>query len=133
MSNATQYCPDLLWTFGPSGDDMSQFATETETVEDQIEQDSMHVLEQELGSNPDDPTRGVGISQVSSKALVSNGAGFVTAAENMLQQDDRIDSATAAIVVTQNGDGSVRVEMNVTIQVDDGTLLTSVLAGGVGE
>ena len=33
MSNATQYCPDLLWTFGPSGDDMSQFATETETVE----------------------------------------------------------------------------------------------------
>jgi hypothetical protein len=133
MSNATQYCPDLLWTFGPSGDDMSQFATETETVEDQIEQDCMHVLEQEIGSNPDDPTRGVGISAVSSKMLQQNGQGFVAAAENMLQADDRVDSAVATVQVTVDPDGSAKTTMNVTIQVDDGTLQTSVLAGGVGE
>jgi|HubBroStandDraft_2_1064218.scaffolds.fasta_scaffold201105_2 hypothetical protein len=133
MSNATQYCPDLLWTFGPSGDDMSQFATETETVEDQIEQDCMHVLEQEIGSNPDDPTRGVGISAVSSKMLQQNGQGFVAAAENMLQADDRVDSAIATVQVTVDPDGSAKTTMNVTIQVDDGTLQTSVLAGGVGE
>jgi hypothetical protein len=113
---------DLAWL-----SDMDPFASETDDDLDELEQDIVHVIDQDLGSNPDDPTRGLGVGNSSSKALAQNPASITQAAENEVQKDDRVDSCSAMISV----DASTGiVTLDLTIQVNDDILQPSIPAGG---
>jgi hypothetical protein len=77
------------------------------------------VIEQDLGSNLDDPTRGVGVGGMASSALPS---GLERTAEQQLEQDDRVATATVSIEVDDSNPAQAIVTMVASIQPSDGTL-----------
>jgi len=115
---------DILWF-----DDMQLDAAETTTEEDELEQDEMHVLEQDQGSNPDDPTRGLGIANIASRAITQDARSWEQRAVAELTKDSRVDSATAKVVVIADGS----LELDCKVMVDGESLDVTVpvpTAGG---
>ena len=92
--------------------DMGAFAQETTSDLENLVQDVGHILEEILGSNPDDPTRGVGISQYLSGTTIAF-AGIVGVIERQLNADDRITKCDATIV--QNSDDTFSLFINIAV------------------
>lgn len=99
---------------------MSPFADETTSELEELEQDVYHVLIETLGSNIDDPTRGLGLDDVLSDDE-ANLASVPGLAEHQIQQDDRVVAAKAKL--TQDESGNPRLEIE--IQPTDDTLGTA--------
>lgn len=77
-------------------DDLDPFGGETTSDLQSLQQDVRHVLIELPGSNPDDPTRGVGIESY----LSGTSADIVKATainDQQLTQDDRITSSSTSI------------------------------------
>ncbi len=108
---------DLLWL-----SDLDISGAETQTDNDDLIQDSLHVIEQDLGSNLDDPTRGLGVANLLSKPLPN---GITVAASNELAKDDRVTRCDATIVTDPNGVQA----LNVTIYANDDVLNLPPVAG----
>lgn len=97
-------------------DDLDIFGTETTSDFQNLVQDVGHVLVELLGSNPDDPTRGVGIENYLSASFDAL-KGLTPLAETQLLTDDRItqcditlepiDAETYRIIVTVAVSGTV--------------------------
>jgi hypothetical protein len=102
---------------------MDPFARETVTEYDEIVQDAYHVIEEDNGSNPDDPDRGLGVANSSSKALADVSATTTTSAEKEVERDERIDSCAAMLSVDPT---TGLVTLDLDIKVDDQILQTSV-------
>ena len=97
MSGAPQNFPDVVF-----GEDLDPFANEITSDLQGLEQDVRHLIEQVLGSNLDDVTKGVGIETKLSGTI----ADLMAAADEIDSQlagDDRIDSSTTTL--TQTGIG----------------------------
>jgi len=87
--------PDCVWT-----DDMDPMARETTSDLQNLQQDVMHLLIEDLGSNLDDLARGIGVdSALSGPSAVA--AAMASRIDQQLGQDDRIDSSHTT--VTQQG------------------------------
>jgi len=97
--------------------DLDPNGNETTSDLQTLEQDVLHVLIQTLGSNPDDPGRGVGIDQYLS-GTQDDLAKLPGVIENQLEEDDRIDGCSA--VLGQQADGSWLLAIQ--IQVDGSVL-----------
>lgn len=108
---------DLLWLT-----DLDISGAETQSDNDELVQDTFHVLEQDLGSNLDDPTRGLGVANLLSKPLPN---GITIAASNALADDTRVTRCDATIVTDPNGAQS----LNVTIYTNDDVLNLPPVAG----
>lgn len=98
---------DLKWEM-----DLDLFGGETSTDEEELEQDVMHILEQDRGTNPDDLDRGLGLANILSDLITP---GIVASAEEELQKDDRVESASAKL--TQNG-GVATFDVAITVNDD---------------
>lgn len=99
--------PDLV-----CDDDLDLFAQETTSDLQNLEQDVAHVLIETLGSNLDDPNRGVGLP-----FMLSANAGELTALnqtiESELLKDGRLDAVSA--IVTQTGHEAYSVVITVSV------------------
>ena len=104
------FYPDLV-----CGDDLDLFGSETTSELDNLVQDVQHVLLETLGSNLDDPARGVGIftylSGTSDQLL-----GLPGIIEAQLLQDDRIAQCVCTVTL-QSGDDTM-YDIVVQIAVD---------------
>lgn len=97
--------------------DLDPNGNETTSDLQNLTQDVFHVLIETLGSNPDDPERGVGIDQYLS-GTTDNLMALPRLIENQLESDDRIDAVTASVV--KNADGSFTVAIELAV---DGAVL----------
>lgn len=109
---------DLLWL-----SDMDPFGAETQSDRDELIQDSLHVIEQDLGSNLDDLTRGLGIASILSRPAA---AGIATSASTELAKDDRVQRCDATITTDDQGNQT----LNVTIYTNDDILELPAVAVG---
>jgi hypothetical protein len=106
---------DLRWLV-----DLDLFGAETADAAEELTQDTYHVIEQDLGSNGDDPTRGLGVANMLSGQIP---AGFTTTADTELAQDDRIDSVSSTLDIdTSGGPTNGQATLNVTITTNDDLL-----------
>jgi hypothetical protein len=117
--------------------DLDAFGSETGSDLETLEQDVYHILIEEPGSNPDDPTRGIGV-----ESLLSGDISVLQAVprqiEAQLMKDDRVDQCKASLAQIPAGgafsDGtpvgdSVAYELTVEI-VPSGSVLPISLAFG---
>lgn len=104
--------PDVICSL-----DVDPFARETSSDLENLEQDCLHVLLQDRGSNLDDPDRGVGIEQLLSGTSLTLPQ-VAKRIDQELVKDDRITSSTTSIV--QEPDGSFT--LTITIVVGAATL-----------
>ena len=104
---------DLRWL-----SDMTPDAQETSSDAEEAEQDAMHVIEEDYGSNYDDPTRGLGIASISSQAMLTSTRSWEQKAVTELQKDDRFSTVTAKIETSD--DGSVWMHIDVD---EDGNVI----------
>jgi len=91
--------------------DVDAFAAELDDPVAILAQDVFHILIERPGSNPDDPTRGIGIIEALSGKVDTTLASRIDA---QLQKDDRIDVAQTTI--TDMGGGAYQIAL--TIQYD---------------
>jgi hypothetical protein len=91
MSTLPLTAPDLVCV-----EDMDLFAAETQSDLESLEQDILHILDEDYGSNPDDPERGIGLANLLSKPtrVLSD---IVRTVEAQLRTDDRIDAVKATL------------------------------------
>lgn len=77
-------------------EDLDAFASETASDLENLEQDLLHILLEDPGSNPDDVERGVGLPSLLSASTrsLNNITGIV---ESQLRKDDRIDQVHATL------------------------------------
>ena len=108
---------DLRW-----GVDLDIGGAETADDLEEYEQDILHVLEQDVGSNPDDLTRGLGLANVLSKIA---DASYGPKAEKLIGEDDRTQNVQATIVVAADG----TVSLDLAIATNDRILNTSIPFG----
>src|SRR5215467_3909676 len=99
--------PDIRCT-----DDMDPFATETASDLETLEQDVLHILLEDPGSNLDDPTRGIGVLSFLSGDQTTL-AKLPSQIDHQLRNDDRIDSSITT--VTQRPDGSFLLEIEIAV------------------
>jgi hypothetical protein len=105
--------PDVV-----SWDDLDALGAECTSELQVLEQDVYHLLIEELGSNPDDPNRGIGIESYLSGTEVDF-MQLPALIDAQLRDDDRItDSATS---ITLNDDGTYEVDINIMVS---GTVYT---------
>lgn len=108
MSNALPLTiPDLVCVL-----DLDPNGNETKTDLETLSQDVLHVLLELLGSNPDDPERGVGIDMFLS-GTVDDLAKATRAVETQLEADDRIDTVSANLVQQADGSFVLHIEIGV--------------------
>lgn len=96
-------------------DDLDPFAAETTSDLQNLIQDVTHILQEDLGSNADDPLRGVGINNYLS-GTQTNFASISGVIETQLNSDDRISACTATIV--QNSDSTFTIFINIQVAGD---------------
>jgi hypothetical protein len=111
---------ELLWTT-----DLDLFGAETQSDGDELIQDVLHVIEQDLGSNLDDLTRGLGVANILNKQVPS---GLTVAASTEIAKDDRVQRCDATIAVDDQGNQT----LNLTIYVLDDVLNLPVPIGTTG-
>lgn len=104
--------PDLLCL-----DDLDPYASETTSDLQNLAQDVHHILLEELGSNPDDPSRGVGVLSYlgADEKLFGTLPGTI---DTQLSEDDRINSSTTT--AQKRADGSW--DISIVIKVDESVL-----------
>jgi hypothetical protein len=98
-------------------DDVDELGLECTSELQVLEQDVYHVLKQELGSNPDDPDRGIGIEG----KLSGTETDFLllpSEIDSQLREDDRIDDSQTTIIKLSVAGGGVAYTVNVQIWVD---------------
>ena len=99
--------PDLVWL-----DDMDAYASETTSEEQNLEQDVLHMLAEDLGSNLDAPEQGAGVANILG-APTSEFEVMIRTIEAALRLDDRVDSSTVALTQLPSGG----YNLDVTVQV----------------
>lgn len=92
--------------------DLDPFANETGSDLENLIQDMTHLLLEDLGSNPDDPLRGIGIYNYLSGSA-PNIPAFCGTVQDQMGRDDRITAVSC--VATASGEASYRID--ITIQV----------------
>lgn len=92
--------------------DLDPFCSETTSDLQNLIQDVGHIIEQTLGSNLDDPTRGVGIQNYLS-GTQDNFNTLPGVIESQLLTDDRIDTVACQINQEGNGDWLVLIQIGV--------------------
>lgn len=97
-------------------DDVDALGRETTSDLESLEQDCYHILLEDLGSNPDDVGRGVGIFQLLS-GTAANIPTACRAIEEQYLRDDRIDTCVASITLEED-EYIIRVNVGV-----DGTVV----------
>lgn len=102
----SDFVPDLV-----CADDLDLFGAETTSELENLIQDVQHVLLETLGSNLDDPDRGVGIFAYLS-ASTDKFAGLPGIIETQLLTDDRITQCVCTI--TQDGSTDT---YNIVVQI----------------
>jgi hypothetical protein len=105
---------DLRWL-----DDMQIDAAETSGDEEELEQDVYHVIEQDYGTNIDDPERGLGIANMSSQALTTSTKQWETKSDTEVAKDDRCKRVTSTIEVSDDGSTWIRIEVESNEDVID--------------
>lgn len=103
-------------------DDVAPDAVETDDPLEELEQDTFHVLTEDPGANPDDPTRGLNLPAMLSGIL---DRGLEQAAETEAQKDQRVAFARARLTTTSKDQEGVQAVLEVELQPDDATLGTS--------
>lgn len=105
--------PDLV-----ALEDLDAFASETASDLETLEQDVLHILIEEPGSNPDDESRGVGIYDLlgGTETDLANAEQRINTA---LEADERIDAADTTI--TKDADGAYLITIDITV---DGVVVT---------
>lgn len=106
--------PDLVCVL-----DLDPNASETTSDLQNLEQDVFHVLIELLGSNPDDPTRGIGIDQYLS-GTEDDLAKVPRQIEVQLGEDDRIDAVSASLTPQDNAQFPWLLSVNMQV---DGSVL----------
>lgn len=84
--------PDLV-----TNPDVDPLAAETQSDLQTLIQDGMHVLQEDLGSNLDDPNRGCGIADYLSGSA-QNLQSLAGNIQSQLRDDPRLDSVTAQVI-----------------------------------
>lgn len=94
--------------------DVDPFGGETTSDLQNLIQDVTHVISENLGSNPDDPNRGVGIQNYLSGTLtqLQTCAGAI---ETQLLEDDRIQACSASIEAQNNATFPYLVKIDITV------------------
>jgi hypothetical protein len=106
---------DLRWLA-----DLDPFGAETSGAYEELAQDMYHVVEQDLGSNLDDPTRGLGVANMISGIIPQ---GFQQNADAMLMADERLSGADCEVVIdTSGGPAATTAAVNVTLTTNDDLL-----------
>jgi hypothetical protein len=77
-------------------EDLDRFAAETTSELENLDQDVLHILMEDYGSNPDDGTRGVGLPNLLSSPTRSI-TNITALVETQLRKDDRIDQVKATL------------------------------------
>ncbi len=95
--------------------DCDPFMRETTSDLQNLIQDVLHVLRELPGSNPDDPTRGVGV-ELYLGGTVDTFNSLVSTIERQLIQDSRITSCSCA--VTSNADGTYLLRIDLGVGAD---------------
>ncbi len=109
--------PDVVFD-----EDLDPFGNEIESDFQGLTQDVRHIIEQALGSNLDDLTKGAGLDQrLSGRAPdIISLAGDI---DEQLRSDDRIDSSNTTITdTTQTGDAQASFSIIVEVDVNGQTL-----------
>jgi hypothetical protein len=114
MSSLPLTYTDLL-----CGLDLDANGGETTSDLQNLVQDVSHVLLADLGSNPDDPTRGIGLFRFLN-GTVADLQTMAKTAEAQLAEDDRIDAISAN--VSQSGLSAEQYLIAIQIQVDGAVL-----------
>ena len=104
--------PDLVCVL-----DVDAFAAETTSDLQTLVQDVFHILLEDEGSNPDDPTRGVGVDNYLNGTLAKANR-LPAKIEQQLLEDDRIDACSASL--SAQPDGSYGLHIVITV---DGTVV----------
>lgn len=106
--------PSLVRTYQEARwtDDLDPSGAETSSDLESLEQDVMHVLEENLGSNLADPQKGVGVANYLSGTSVQF-AQLPAIIDSQLAQVTRIDNSHTTI--QQQPDGSLLVLVNLTV------------------
>lgn len=98
-------------------DDMDPFADDTASDLETLEQDVLHMLIEDAGSNPDDPDRGIGIETLLGGTTVDLNTA-INRINTGLQQDDRITKASASVTLDVDGVTyliAIAIEVNKTL------------------
>lgn len=96
-------------------EDLDAFGAETVDELEDLAQDLFHRLIEPLGSNLDDPNRGLGIEEMLSGPVDS---GLKTRIEEELRKDPRVTAALALITEIETG----RFRIEIRVQPDEGEL-----------
>jgi len=108
-------------------EDVDLFAAETSDEWEILEQDLYHRLIEEPGSNPDDPDRGVGISNLLSGVVRPEL--FARLIEADFLKDDRVASCKATIAPR---DSAGAYDIEIVVGVNEERLTMSVTADSEG-
>lgn len=109
--------------------DMDPFAAECDDAAEELLDTCAHVLEQDLGTNLDDPDSGVGLAGMTSKPLPP---GLEQTAKTMLENIDDVTSADCKLTLEDATPITAIGNMAVTIFADGLTLDALDLVVGVG-
>lgn len=106
-------------------DDLDEYGREIDDPEAELVQDVVHTLLEAYGTNPDAPTRGLGLEDALSGTAEPS---LKHRIETELAEDDRIDAVTATIADV--GGSGVRIDLQ--IQTSDAALGIRVLQNADG-
>jgi hypothetical protein len=102
---------ELLWL-----DDLDPGARETASDLDSLEQDVLHIISEELGSNLDDPNRGVGaVGYLGGTAQMLQQLGPILDAQ--LADDPRITNSHTTTLQQSDGTWIIRCEILVSGEI----------------
>lgn len=102
------------------GEDLDEFASETDDELEQLAQDLEHRLFEEYGSNPDDEDRGVNLlsrlSGSDSPAMIGR------LIEADFHKDERILTCVAVVTVAESGNAGAVASVDITTTTTAGLL-----------
>lgn len=115
--------PDLVCI-----NDVDPYAAETTSDLQSLSQDVLHLLLEDLGSNPDDPDRGIGIMRYLS-ADQNTFATLPATIDSQLGQDPRITGSHSTVAA--QADGSYLLSIQISVSTGIVPLNFSITGGGV--
>lgn len=102
------------------GEDLDEYASETDDELDQLAQDLEHRLFEDYGSNPDDEDRGVGLLSCLSGTDNPTVVGRLIEADFM--KDERVLSCIATVTRSDAGNAGVVATVDIEVTTTDGLL-----------
>jgi len=106
-------------------EDLDERALELDDPLAELEQDVVHMLFETYGSNPDAPTRGIGLEDALSGPFDPS---LLHRIENQLAEDDRITAVSAKLV----DEGEGRSRLDIAIEASEGELAISYAIDATG-